>query len=183
MKKAAHADVWLLDANVLIALTHAAHVHHAEAHEWFAQQPDRRWASCALTQLAFVRLTSNPRVVGMEIPPLQALAALEDMTASPAHEYWDDAPEPRRSATLNHPAMAGHRQVTDAYLLELAARRGQRLATLDRGLVSFARALGLGLAQHLEFVAAPLMPGAYAVHEPTPVYRVDAPAGKASRRG
>ena len=47
--------VWLLDANLLIALTHAAHVHHAEAHAWFDAVPKRRWATCALTQLAFVR--------------------------------------------------------------------------------------------------------------------------------
>lgn len=68
----------------------------------------RLWATCALTQLAFVRLTSNPQVVG-------------------------------------------HRQVTDAYLLGLAAHQRQRLATLDRGLLVFAQAIGL--AGHVELVS------------------------------
>ena len=146
--------IWLLDANVLIALTHAAHVHHAEAHAWFAAQPKRRWATCALTQLAFVRLTSNPKVVGSEISPAEAMEALAAMAAQPTHEYWPDAPEPLQLATLQSAALVGHRQVTDAYLLGLAALREQRLATLDRGLVSYAT--GTGLAAHVELVSAPL---------------------------
>ena len=64
MNLTAPPRVWLLDANLLIALTHASHVHHGEVHAWFEQVVKRRWASCVLTQLAFVRLTSNPRIVG-----------------------------------------------------------------------------------------------------------------------
>jgi uncharacterized protein len=144
--------VWLLDANLLIALTQAAHIHHAEAHGWFAAHSKRRWATCALTQLAFVRLTSNPKVVGAEIAPAQALRALAAMTAQPAHEYWADTPEPLQMATLRTAALVGHRQVTDAYLLGLAAHLNQRLATLDRGLLSFASAADL--AGHVELVGA-----------------------------
>ena len=139
------ATVWLLDANLLIALTHAAHVHHAEAHRWFALQPQRRWASCSLTQLAFVRLTSNPKVAGEIISPAEAMHALATMTGQTGHEYWPESPEPVE-------ALVGHRQITDAYLLGLAAHKGQRLATLDRGLLSFANALGL--AAHIELVSA-----------------------------
>ena len=162
--------VWLLDANLLIALTHSAHVHHAEAHAWFATQPKRRWATCALTQLAFVRLTSNARVVGSEISPAEAMQALATMAAQPTHEYWADAPAPLQLATLQSAALVGHRQVTDAYLLGLSAARLQRLATLDRGLVSFARACGLG--GHAELVGASPM-----VQQP-----VAPSAGKRTRR-
>ena len=146
------AAVWLLDANLLIALTHAAHVHHAEAHRWFALQPQRRWASCSLTQLAFVRLTSNPKVAGEIISPAEAMHALATMTGQTCHEYWPESPEPVDAPTLRSAALVGHRQVTDAYLLGLAAHKGQRLATLDRGLLSFANALGL--AAHIELVSA-----------------------------
>ena len=144
--------VWLLDANLLIALTHSAHIHHAEAHTWFAAHPKRRWATCALTQLAFVRLTSNPKVVGSEVTPAEAMRALATMAAQAAHEYWADTPEPLQLATLQSAALVGHRQVTDAYLLGLAALRNQPLATLDRGLVSFARACDL--ADQVELVSA-----------------------------
>ena len=144
--------IWLLDANLLIALTHAAHVHHAEAHAWFAAVAKRRWATCALTQLAFVRLSSNPRVVGETITPSQAMQALRTMAAQALHEYWSDAPEPIGLAPLSNAALVGHRQVTDAYLLGLAAQRGECLATLDRGLASFAAAAGL--SGHAELVSA-----------------------------
>ena len=163
--------VWLLDANLLIALTHAAHVHHAEAHSWFAATPKRRWATCALTQLAFVRLTSNPRVVGEVITPMQAMQALGTMTAQAQHEYWDDAPAPLTLAPLGHPALVGHRQVTDAYLLGLAAQRGECLATLDRGLASFAQAAEL--VGHVELVSAGVL-----VQEPAARYAMP----KARRR-
>ena len=157
--------VWLFDANLLIALTHAAHVHHTDAHRWFAARPKRRWASCALTQLAFLRLTSNSKVVVETISPAEALDALATMTAQPQHEYWSESPEPRHLPTLHSPALIGHRQITDAYLLGLAVHKRQRLATLDRGLLSFAAAQGL--AAHVELVAAPLM-----AQEPAPRYAV-----------
>ena len=164
------STVWLLDANLLIALTHAAHIHHSEAHAWFALQPKRRWATCAITQLAFVRLTSNPKVVGGETTPAEALQALAAMVARPAHEYWSDAPEPAHLATLRSPALVGHRQVTDAYLLGLAVHKQQRLATLDRGLASFAQAAGL--KANVELVSA-----APTVQEPARRYVVKRAAG------
>ncbi len=151
----ATTTVWLLDANLLIALTQAAHIHHGEAHAWFAQQAKRPWATCALTQLAFVRLTSNPQVVGERITPAQATQALAAMVAQPQHAYWAEAPEPLAMATLNSAALVGHRQVTDAYLLGLAALKQQCLATLDRGLVAFAQAVGL--PGHAELVSSARM--------------------------
>jgi uncharacterized protein len=146
--------VWLLDANLLIALTHSAHVHHLEAHAWFAELPDRQFATCALTQLAFVRLSCNARVVGADITPAQAMQALTELASHTGHRYWADTPEPLGLATLTSAALVGHRQVTDAYLLGLAAQQGQILATLDRGLVSYASALRL--QRHVELVSAPL---------------------------
>jgi uncharacterized protein len=157
--------VWLLDANLLIAMTHAAHIHHTEAHAWFCAHPKRRWATCALTQLAFVRLTSNPKVVGSELTPAQALQALETMVGQAQHEYWPEAPEPLQMAAFQSAALVGHRQVTDAYLLGLAAHHQQRVATLDRGMVSFA--LACGLAAHAELVSARPM-----VQEQTATYKI-----------
>lgn len=144
--------VWLLDANLLIAMTHATHVHHREAHAWFGAVPQRRFATCALTQLAFIRLSCNPKVVGSLIAPPQAMSMLAELGAHPGHVYWADAPEPLGVPTLTSPALVGHRQVTDAYLLALAIQRDQVLATLDRGMVSYA--IALGLDRHVELVIA-----------------------------
>ncbi len=164
MTRLAPARVWLLDANLLIALTQASHVHHGEAHTWLDQIGKRHWATCALTQLAFVRLTSNPRVVGDSISPARAMQALASMTGQPQHEYWADAPEPLQLPTLANAALVGHRQVTDAYLLGMAVLRRQCLATLDRSLLTFAQAGGL--SAHVELVSAQPL-----VQEPVTLYR------------
>jgi uncharacterized protein len=145
---------WLLDANLLIAMTHAGHVHHADAQTWFRTVPNRRWATCALTQLAFVRLSSNPRVTGdTSVSVAQVMQALEALTSHGDHEYWNDAPTPLHLASFSNPALVSHRQVTDAYLLELAHSRSQRLATLDRGLAAFA--VATGLESTVEWIGSP----------------------------
>ncbi len=162
------ATVWLLDANLLIALTHAAHVHHGVAQDWFATVAKRRFATCTLTQLAYVRLSSNPRVAGAEISPAQALSALRELCAHPGHVFWHDKALPLDMASLNSPALVGYRQVTDAYLLGLAAAHDQKLATLDRGLLGFAQATQF--ARHLEWLGAPS-----AAHEPRARYRTRKP--------
>ncbi len=167
--------VWLLDANVLIAMTHRPHVHHADAHAWFHALPRRRWASCAHTQLAFLRLSCHPRIAGETVTLSQARDALTTLAEHPTHEYWPDAPEPLTLSTLNSAALVGHRQVTDAYLLGLAMQRGQRLATLDRGLATYAQALSLDT--HVELVGAPL-----SVQEPARQYAAPSSATKTRPR-
>jgi len=61
---------------------------------------------------------------------------LSAITALPEHVFWpDDIP-------FQQVAMAGvigHRQVTDAYLAQLARENGGRLATFDGGLAALHR--------------------------------------------
>jgi predicted nucleic acid-binding protein len=54
----------LLDVNVLVALFDPSHVHHEAAHAWFGLNRKARWATCALTENAFVRILSNPAYPG-----------------------------------------------------------------------------------------------------------------------
>jgi toxin-antitoxin system PIN domain toxin len=116
-------DVWLLDANVLIALTIRDHEHHDRATAWLGDE--RRFATCPITQGALVRYVV--RVATTE----HALDVLEILRSHPRHEFWpDDAPFNDRVLV----GVIGHRQVTDAYLAHLAAGREQRLATFDGGL-------------------------------------------------
>ena len=51
------------------------------------------------------------------------------------HEFWPDDLEVSRAIPVDLP-LVGHRQVTDAYLVALAASRGGVLATLDRGVLA-----------------------------------------------
>ena len=134
----------LLDVNVLLALVWDGHVHHGNAHQWFRAQGTRAWATCAITQLGLVRLLSNPRITAASVTPLDAVEVLRRLVAAKGHQYWDDAPAVTSLAAFSHVGLVGHRQVTDAYLLSLAALRKGALVTFDQGLAAFARAGKVG---------------------------------------
>lgn len=126
-------SVHLLDTNVLIALAWPQHVHHAQAHAWFDSVGHKAWASCPLTQVAFVRISSNPKIIPDAVSPHDALAALVKITALAGHHFWPDVIAPAHEGTFASLALVGHRQVTDAYLLALAQHNEGKLATFDKG--------------------------------------------------
>lgn len=119
--------VWLLDANVLIALTTTDHVHHRRATRWY-ENSVKRFATCPMTQSALLRFQLQ---FGRNVTPVSAWSVLRALVDLPQHEFWIDeldflAVEPHQ--------LTGHRQVTDAYLAALAEKKRGRLATLDIGL-------------------------------------------------
>ncbi len=127
---------YLLDVNVLIALSYPQHVHHRQARGWFTRNRHAGFRTCPLTQLGFVRLASNPKLTAAAATPATALAALARITEVAGHDFWPDD-VPCESLQANR-ALTGHRQVTDVYLLALAEAHGGVLATLDRGLLILA---------------------------------------------
>ena len=113
----------LLDANVLIALLVDDHVHHAAAESWFAGMSDN-FATCPVTQGSLMRL-----LIREGQSAATARAVLSQTAASPRHEFWpDDVPY----TDVPVQGIIGHRQVTDAYLAQLARGHGARLATFDQ---------------------------------------------------
>jgi toxin-antitoxin system PIN domain toxin len=117
----------LLDANVLIALLVDDHVHHAAAENWFAGL-DGTFATCPVTQGSLLRL-----LIREGQPAATARAILAGTTAHPQHEFWpDDLPY----TDVPVQGIIGHRQVTDAYLAQLARARGARLATFDQAMAT-----------------------------------------------
>jgi uncharacterized protein len=125
--------VHLLDTNVLIALAWPQHVHHGAAHAWFGKIGREAWSTCPITQLGFIRISSNPKIIREAASPRDALAVLEQVIALSGHQFWPDAIAPAQAAILSSLALVGHRQVTDAYLLALAQHRKGKLATFDGG--------------------------------------------------
>jgi toxin-antitoxin system PIN domain toxin len=123
----------LLDANVLIALAWPQHVHHAMAHAWFERIGGQDWASCAATQLAFIRISSNPKLFG-GASPRAATEMLRRIIALPGHQYWADTQAPVNSPLFDAAQFVGHKQVTDLYLLVLTQQHQGVLATLNTGL-------------------------------------------------
>jgi hypothetical protein len=85
-----------------------------------------------LTQLGFIRLSSNPAFTSDAVPPSQALAMLESITTVGKHEFWPDEIDCSRQTFAAGARIVGHRQVTDAYLVSLARSRSGCVATLDK---------------------------------------------------
>lgn len=120
----------LLDVNILLALLTDEHVHTQAARSWFATNAHSGWATCVLTQAGFVRISAQNRELRTTVA--QAQETLETACAAPEHQFW----------ALDHPLsemlpeirqhLHGHKQHTDAILLDLAIRRGGKLVTLDR---------------------------------------------------
>ena len=115
----------LLDANVLIALLVDDHVYHSAAENWFVGMSGN-FATCPITQGSLLRL-----LIREGQPAVAARAVLSGTTADPRHEFWPDD-VPYRDVPVQ--GIVGHRQVTDAYLAQLARARGSRLATFDQGM-------------------------------------------------
>ena len=115
----------LLDANVLIALVVAEHVHHDAAVEWLSAS-DTAFATCPITQGSLVRFLVRAG---------QSATAARDVVGAvenaDRHEFWSDSVA---FADVEFAGVIGHRQVTDAYLAQLARSRNGQLATLDSGL-------------------------------------------------
>jgi len=126
--------VSLLDVNVLVALAWPNHVHHEPAHRWFEKNSPGGWATCPLTQTAFVRVSSNDRVFPEARSPREALELLGRIVALPHHAFWADDTSIVTSRFVSREALVEYRQLTDAHLLALALRRRGRLATFDRAL-------------------------------------------------
>jgi toxin-antitoxin system PIN domain toxin len=120
----------LLDVNVLIALFDVEHVHHEAAHDWFADQRDHGWATCAITENGFLRVLTHPRAL-IEADRAAVFASLRAFCASGHHEFWPDAVSLRDETLFDSSVTISHRQLTDVYLLGLATRMGGSLATFD----------------------------------------------------
>jgi toxin-antitoxin system PIN domain toxin len=115
----------LLDANVLIALLAADHVHHEPAEAWFAGL-NAPFATCPITQGSLMRL-----LIRDGQPAETARRVVRGVSAHPRHEFW---PDDVSYSDVPTTGIIGHRQVTDAYLAQLARARHGRLATFDEGM-------------------------------------------------
>jgi hypothetical protein len=124
----------LADAKVLLALARPLRQLHALATSRLSRR-GTRWATCALTQLGFIRLSANPSVVGQRKSPAEAAALLDEMTRDSEHVYLSESPSPVGLGWLRESSkLLGHQQVTDLYLLLFAAHHAATLLTFDRRL-------------------------------------------------
>ena len=113
----------LLDVNVLLAAIWQQHPDFAKADAWLT---GRQVATCALSELGFLRVSTHPKALKADMAASRQLlhAFLERHKAQlvPA-----DLPALKSSARKSE-------ELTDLYLADLAASKGMKFATFDTGI-------------------------------------------------
>ncbi len=122
--------VYLLDVNVLLALSDPMHVHHEAAHRWFEEKGRQAWATCPITENGFIRIASHPNYPNRpgDVPAVTAI--LRGFCEASGHQFWAD--EVSIVDVLEPSAIITHTQIPDVYLAGLSVKHRGKLATLDQ---------------------------------------------------
>jgi uncharacterized protein len=129
-----HADKYLLDLNVVIALTEEEHTHFDRAQRWFNTLQGRSWGTCPITDAGYIRLATSPAARIGSGSFSTAVSVLVDLAGRPGYTFW---PIREGWTQLTAPfakRIFGYQQVTDAYLLGLAIKEDGVLVTFDKGI-------------------------------------------------
>lgn len=121
---------YLIDVNLLLALSDPMHIHHEVAHRWFADVGHRSWATCPVTENGFVRIAAHPSYPNRPGDVSAVVSLLRQFCQADGHCFWAEDVSIRD--LLQNGMIITHNQVTGIYLLGLAVARGGKLATLDQ---------------------------------------------------
>ena len=128
------SKITLPDINVWIAIASDRHVHHKRAGDWF-QAIEASAAFCRVTQMGFLRLLTNARVMGNDVlSQQQAWSVYEQLTRDQRVVFAVEPPdiEPLwKKLTQSAFALTG--LWTDAYIAALALLHHFRVVSFDRG--------------------------------------------------
>jgi predicted nucleic acid-binding protein len=113
----------LLDVNVLLAAIWVNHPRHIETFNWLA---GKEIVLCPLSELGFLRISSNKKAIDAPMEKARDLLA-KFASERKAQRISDDLP-----ALESRPKQS--EEVTDHYLADLSDKHGLRLATLDENI-------------------------------------------------
>jgi predicted nucleic acid-binding protein len=91
-----------------------------------------------MTEVGFVRVSSNRSAIPGAVTPTEALTLLERICDLPGHEHLPDDVSGVVGEHLERERITSHLHVADAHLVALARRHGAKLATFDRGIAALA---------------------------------------------
>jgi len=125
----------LPDVNVWIAIAADRHEHHATAGQWF-DTVSVPVCFCRVTQMAFLRLLTNPKVMGEDLlRPVDAISVYRQLITDERVRFAPEPPNIENAwISLMSIRAASGSTWTDAYLAAFAMDAGLRLITLDRGM-------------------------------------------------
>ncbi|MGH9576266.1 MAG: TA system VapC family ribonuclease toxin [Terriglobales bacterium] len=130
----------LIDANILLYAHDRTASKHEAARRWVEEAVAKReeLAFAWVTLLAFLRLSTNPRVYPRALSMREALEILDAylsrshvLRLDPTANHW------KLLRDLCHSSQITSRLVTDAHLAALAIEHGAALCTTDRDFTRF----------------------------------------------
>jgi len=130
------ADVVCLpDVNVWIAAVSDRHEHHATDRQWF-DSASAPICFCRVTQMAFLRLLTNPKVIGEDVlSPAEAIVVYHQLLADERVRFAPEPPNIEKAwLSLMSMSAASGSTWTDAYLAAFAVEADSRLISFDRGM-------------------------------------------------
>jgi uncharacterized protein len=121
----------LLDINVLIALSDPGSDFHGAALRWIGTLKQPALATCPLTENGFLRVYGHPQYPGGPGSVAAALTPLVVIRRRPNHVFLPDDYSLADVSQGFDLSACTSKQLTDMYLLELAARHGGKFTTFD----------------------------------------------------
>ena len=116
---------YLMDVNTLVAWHHTIPTDkHTRIHEWRRRANPLLVSTCAICELGFVRISMSAYGYDREMAQRALERLKRDMPG-----YIDSLPSPVFAQWV-----LSHKHTTDAYLCQLAAANGMKLATFDAGI-------------------------------------------------
>ncbi len=122
--------IYLLDVNALMGLGLTEHQFHNRVGAWIKtlDRSSNRLASCAISELGFVRIVPQIATTPISIKDVQeSLARVKATSLVPFTFMTDGLGGDRLPPWVRQP-----KQITDGHLLELARAHGAILATCDQ---------------------------------------------------
>jgi uncharacterized protein len=126
---------WLPDVNVWLSLCSDRHVHHGVARDWLAAVREPVYF-CRVTQMALLRLLTNPKVMGTDIlTPQDAIGVYRELRGDERVRYADEPSDAERLwlSMMTDPVARGS-VWTDAWLAAFALAHRLRLVSFDAGM-------------------------------------------------
>ena len=121
----------LLDINVLIALLDQSHLLHRPATRWLEGHLEHGWATCPLTENGVVRIMAQPAYPNPQ-PAALVAARLAEACQHSSHAFWPELISLLQEGLIRWDRLLSPRQITDAYLLALAASQDGCFASFDQ---------------------------------------------------
>jgi toxin-antitoxin system PIN domain toxin len=131
--------MFLPDVNFWLALGFQSHQHHGSAKAWMQSAPLRSCCMCRVTQMAFLRLATNPKVLPNDVLALpDAWRAYDEMISDERVVFAEEPAELELAWRSFTRRKAFSTNIwTDAYLAAFAQAAGFELVTFDRGLAQY----------------------------------------------